>query len=165
MKLNKPFIIVLFLFSVLWTVVGASEYKLEIALVYKVSKFVYWPEKSLSEQASFGVCILGNTHKGKAFFILQKRKIKSLPIKIYNLNYSDEIDSQCQVVVIDPSRNVYLDIILKEIIKKPLLTLSSMEGFAKKGGMIEFLVKTKPIKFAINLDKLKSSGIDVILHY
>lgn len=163
MKLIKAFVLFYMLFFSAAQGIFASDYKFEVALIYKLSKFVHWPEAVENNlfNNQFGICVLGNADLAKQLLILKKRTIKSYPIYIYNLNYSDEVKTQCQVVFIDPSRKAFIHVIVNHLQNKPTLTLSTLANFAASGGMIEFTTHSKPIGFTINLHKIKESELEI----
>lgn len=140
--------------------VSASQYKLEVALIYKLAKFVHWPAP-VNHKPDFGVCVLGNPQMKPALMILAQRKLKSKPIKISQIKYSEQATEQCQVIFIDPSRQAFLKYIFQQLKDKPVLLLSTSQGFAEEGGMIEFSIQSKPIQFVVNLAKIKQAGLEV----
>lgn len=136
-------------------------YKLETALIYKLSKFVSWPENNTQSIENFGLCVLGNKDLVDALAILKSRKIHNLSIQIHHLDFSTEVHDQCRVLFIDPSRKAHLAIIFKQIANKSILTLSSLPGFAQSGGIIEFSLFTQPIQFTINNHKAKKYHLSI----
>jgi hypothetical protein len=43
----------------------------------------------------------------------------------------------------------------------PILTVSEIEGFAQRGGIINFIIVEKKIRFEINPDAAKQVGIHI----
>ena len=141
------------------------EHKLEAALIYKISKFVFWP-KEAPIQGAFGICILGSSSMFDSLAILKKRTIKKYPIKTYLLNFSKEVDKKCQILFVDPSRKAFVKIIVKQLDalnknQQAILTLSTLPNFAKQGGMIEFSIDKKPISFYVNLAQTKKATFEI----
>jgi len=52
------------------------------------------------------------------------------------------------------------DDIFKMLGKFPILTISDMDNFLEKGGMISLITTQNRIKFAINRKKAKDAGIE-----
>jgi len=163
MKFIRSILLIILMFFSGTGSCSSDDYKLEVALIYKISKFVYWPNGVTNNLLNdhFGVCVLGNESLTEKLAILKKRKIKSFPVEVYSINYSDEINSQCQVLFIDPSRKAFIEVILKQLESQAILTLSTFPGFAESGGMIEFNSKMDSIGFTINLDKIKYADLDI----
>ncbi|MFK5987001.1 MAG: YfiR family protein [Pseudomonadota bacterium] len=158
--------LLLFFIFVLFSGIGKAEvdqsnYQLEVALLYKISKFIYWPNelKKTSGHESFNICVLHNLDLVSSLKVLNNHTIKSLPIKSFHFNFSSEVSQQCHVLFIDPSRKPYLPLIFKQLLNSPILTISTMPDFAKLGGMIESSISSTPIN--INLQTIQTSNIQV----
>ncbi|MCU7879030.1 MAG: YfiR family protein [Candidatus Thiodiazotropha sp. (ex Lucinoma borealis)] len=67
----------------LYAATPSSEYKLKAALIYKLTKFIEWPDQQMEQpEHNFGICLLGEDNFGEALDALQERKVKDLPITI-----------------------------------------------------------------------------------
>ena len=86
------------------TLAETQEYRVKAALLYKLTKFISWPEAALSQHTHFGICILGEDKFGSAIEELSTRSTKGKPIKILRFQQSQSIDSQCQVLFIEASK-------------------------------------------------------------
>ena len=139
-----------------------QEYRLKAALIYKLTKFVTWPETSaLTAQKTFNICLLGQDPFGEALDVLESKSAQSKPIKIYRFNQSDSVDVHCQMLFIDPSKQAFEVTILKSLKLDPVLTLGETEYFAQHGGMIQFTVEGKRIGFKINDSQAKLSKLKI----
>ena len=140
----------------------STEYQLKAALIYKLAKFIEWPDGTHALAAKhFKICILGEDHFGSAIDALEKRKLKDMPIRIQRFNQSEAIDSGCKVLYVSKMKRPFLHSILKNINKLPILTLSDMEGFADEGGIIQFTRGKKRIGFQINQGRARDSGLTI----
>ena len=113
-----------------------SNYQLEVALIYKIAKFIYWPDETNKQMSPeyFNICVLQNLDIYSALNVLRSRTIKSLPIKISHYDFSSEVSSQCRILFIPSSRKPYLQLIFKQLKNNSILTLSTLPDFAKQGG-------------------------------
>ncbi len=85
------------------------EYKLKAALIYKLTKFIEWPELQDSETpSSFGICLLGEDNFGDALDALQERKALGAPIIVYRHTQSEAIGTSCQILYISESKKAFL---------------------------------------------------------
>lgn len=139
-----------------------AEYKLKAALIYKLTKFIEWPElqKGKSRNA-FGICLLGEDNFGDSLDALEGRKAEGLPIAVYRHSQSDAIDEHCQIVYVSVSKLAFLSPILQSLQARPILTLGDMEGFAEQGGILQFTRGRKRIGFMINLKNAKKSQLTI----
>ena len=139
-----------------------SEQKLKVALIYKISKFIEWPNvASVGKPLSFGVCLLGEDNFRSALDALQKKKIHGLPIQIYRFSQSESVTSNCQVLFISESKQAFLQSIVEKLRVQPILTLGDTAKFAEQGGMIQFTYGAQRIGFNINLGRTKEAGLKI----
>ncbi len=141
-----------------WALAVSSEYKLKAALIYKLTRFVEWPE-NMPRRSDFGICILGRDDFGSAVDALESRQVGGLPIRIRRLVQSEAVDEHCQILFVSESKRPFLRSILASLEGRPILTIGDVEGFAHKGGMIEFIRGRKRIGFRINLRQATRAGL------
>ena len=140
----------------------SEEQKIKVALVYKLGKFVYWPDSPLQQQNKvFTICVLGNDPLNPAFMILENRKIGVLPIKIEYVEQSIDIDNGCRIAFITESKRAFLKNILQRLDNRPVLTISDSHGFAESGGIIELRQEASRIGFTINLNSARRAGLEI----
>jgi hypothetical protein len=154
------YIIILLLFNNLH---ADNSQQNKATLVYKICKFIYWPEKihSISSDDKFSICIFTKHKLGKEFKNLEYKKIKSHLIKVHAIKDSKNIHSQCSVIFIDNSQYKSMPSILNSLKKKHILTLSSIQDFAYQGGMIEFSKTNNRLQLIINIDRIQESELEV----
>lgn len=139
-----------------------EEYKLKAALIYKLSKFVEWPDLAATSRArTFGICLLGEDAFGSALDALKGRKAAGQTIRVRRFSQSESIDSGCQVLFISESKQAFLGSILQKLQDQPILTLGDTKGFAEQGGIIQFTRGRRRIGFKINLQSARRSGLKI----
>jgi len=148
----------LFSCSLLSAPPNSDEAQLKVALLYKISQFVTWPNSNLTE---FGVCLLGRSALREPLKALETQKIAGQRLNIHYLKQSDSIKQQCQIVFISQDKQAFLSTILTSLSNRPILTLSDMPDFAKNGGMIQLSKKDNRIHFIIHLSKVKSAKLNI----
>jgi len=135
-----------------------SEYRLKAALVYKLTRFVEWPQLPPDR---FGICVLGRGELGRLLDALEGREVENRRIEVLYLNRSDDIGPQCQMVFIDDAKRAFLQPIIRSLDDRPLLTIGDSPEFAAKGGMIQFINQGKRISFKINQRQAESAGLRI----
>ena len=135
-----------------------SEYRLKAALIYKLTRFVEWPEGEFDHDA-FDVCLLGHDSFGGALDALEGRKVRSLRIRIRRFVQSESVSASCRILFISDSKRPFLENILNALSHRPTLTIGDMRGFAEKGGIIEFVQEGKRLGFKINLAQANAAGL------
>jgi hypothetical protein len=68
---------------------------------------------------------------------------------------------RCHILFISESEKENLSQIFVKVSDWPVLTVSDMEGFAKRGGIINFITVEKKIHFEINVDVAERSGLRI----
>ena len=137
-----------------------SEQALKAAIIYKLPKFVQWPETSFSnKEQDFHICLIGNQSLERSLNALQERKIKKRSVRISLISYNEINNQGCHLLFISKSKKKYLKTILNDVEKKPILTISDMKFFANNGGNIEIYRKNKHFAFRINNQTAKQSKL------
>ncbi len=140
----------------------SAEYQLKAALIYKLSKFVGWPESaSAGNQGAFKVCVLGDDPFGSALDALESRTNNGLPIRIHRFAQSDAIDPQCRILFISESKQPFVGEIVEKLQRLPILTIGDMSGFAREGGMMQLTRQGKRIEFTVNPRRAKQAGLEI----
>ena len=157
----------------------SKEYQLKAAFLYNFIKFVDWPEKAAdSNQVTIG--IISKEPLVNLFEPLKDKKVKNKNVLIKQLPSFEEIQKlggqnkkaadeqiesikKCHLLLICSSETVYIKDILGQLKDTNILTVGETENFLKEGGIINFVVEDKKVRFEINLDasdkaKLKISS-------
>ncbi len=138
---------------------ASPEYKLKAALLYKLTKFIDWPQSGKQAQTEFNICVLGDKDFADALEPLTRRKVSTQSIAIHYFTRSDAINQQCHILYITDSRRAFLDNILGSINRQGCLTVSDIRDFAEKGGVIELTQGKNKFGFKINLSQAKQAEI------
>ena len=67
----------------------------------------------------------------------------------------------CHVLFVSKSEEQNLAGIMDWLKGKSILTVSDLEGFAQRGGMIRFITERNKIRFRINLESVKASKLSL----
>ena len=140
---------------------GVSEYELKAALIYKISKFVRWPptgEKSLS--MPLRLCVVGRDYFGAAIDVLNGQAVQGQTIEVVRPAAGELAAASCQIVFISRSELKNLTSLLMCTTGKPVLTISDIDGFAARGGTVEFATKDKKLGFRINPETARRAGLE-----
>jgi len=139
-----------------------SEYKIKVALLYKLTRFVEWPPATESATPeSFNICVLGRDDFGSNLNVLEERKVNGIAIAIRHYSYSTSVESSCQLLFVSDSKAAFMKSILHTFKNQPILTVSDARNFAKDGGIIGLVLGQKHIGFEINLDAAHAAGLKI----
>jgi len=134
--------------------------KIKAAYTYKFTKFVTWPTDSAISKNQISICILGEEGISNELEPLDGRKIDGRLISINRLS-SVQDAMKCHILYISSSKNHELKAILADLRHLPVLTISSIRGFAEHGGMIDFVLQHNKVKFRINQAAIKQGNLQI----
>ena len=135
------------------------EYLLKSATLYKICKFIDWPENK--EQKSFVISVLGQNKNNQKIIIPADKKINNKIVIINEINIVEDI-KESSILFIANSEKDKISKILKSIKNKNILTVGDTKGYSEKGVMINFHIENNRINFIINYDIIKKSKL--VLH-
>jgi hypothetical protein len=137
---------------------AVSEHELKAALTYKLAKFVTWPaEREL--KPTFELCVLGAHPFGSALDGIDELTIKDRPIVVRAIEALDP--AACDLLFIAESESESLPELLASLADSPVLTVSDMERFAKRGGIVELQSRDNRVGFEINVAAYRRAGLVV----
>jgi hypothetical protein len=125
--------------------------EVEAVYLYNFGKFVNWPAEAAPQSAPFSICTLGSDDfKGALDAITSNESLQGRRIVVRHLGSIASAEG-CQILFIGPSENARLNSDLSAVKVKPILTVSNLPAFLERGGMIQFIVQDKRVRFAVNL--------------
>ena len=141
---------------------SAGEYELKAAMLYNLTRFVEWPPSVYANpQASTVLCILGRDPFGDSLASLAANSDPGgRPMEIRHLA-NDKGIRGCQVVYISSSERKRIVQILSTLKGSSVLTVGEMAQFAAHGGMIQFSLEEKQVRFEFNLDAASEAGLKI----
>lgn len=143
---------------VLATPVPVSEYALKAALLIKLPRFIYFPDKK--ETDAIRLCLLGDNPFGNTLERLAQPSEGGPNLHIMQLQ-TEEQASSCDLVFIAQNATESLDETLQQLGQYPLVTVSDTKWFARHGGMVEFALKNdgSGLNILINLRAAERQNI------
>lgn len=134
------------------------EYQVKAVYIYKLLKFIDWPERNISLKGSFpAIGVYGDSPLIEGLSEL-KAKIPNFKPQIIRLDSIDELPF-LNVLFVSESENLNQKKIIAALGGKPVVTFGEEESFLQNGGMVNFLIEEGKVRFDINLREFKASGI------
>ena len=139
-----------------------GEYELKAAILLNLSRFVEWPPSAYPDsQAPTVLCILGQDPYGDSLKTLgQKQDANGRPVSIRQLKSENGI-RDCHVLYISTSERKTVAQILSRLKGSNVLTVGEMSQFAVQGGIIQFTLEDKQVRFEINLDAASRMALKI----
>jgi hypothetical protein len=140
--------------------VALTEYEVKAGFLYHVGWFVEWPATTVQASAStFIIGVLGtNPFGGVLYDVMGGKTIHERPVAIkYYQRVEEAISSH--VLFISASEEPRLPAILAVLGRMSVLTVSDMERFTERGGMIALRLMDRKVHFDINMNATESAGL------
>ncbi len=135
-----------------------TEYKIKAAYLYQFTKFTQWPAHLFtSKETPIKICILGRNPFGT---LLENFTRKTSQQRTLTINYLSSLKnlSDCHVIFISKSEEKRLVQIIRKVEHSPILTVSDIDNFVQRGGIIGFVPEHKKVKITINVRASRTAG-------
>jgi hypothetical protein len=138
-----------------------AEYELKAAFLYNFIKFTEWPVEELGKSAEpFIIGVLGKDPFGAALDkVIEGEIIHNKVIVARRFERMDETAASSHVLFISSSEESNLPGVLKILGGQSALTVSEIENFARRGGVINLKKENNKVVFEINLDAAKRAKL------
>lgn len=138
---------------------AADEASVKAGYIFNFMKFVNWPQAAMSQQII--VCVLGSNPFGSVIETLNGREIRNSVIRVVT-DVPLEQTKYCHVVFVSKSESGRLTPTLLRLRQMPILTVSDIEGFSGKGGIIELITGSDgDISFRVSQQSAEAVGLRV----
>ncbi len=138
-----------------------EEYQLKAAITYNIARFVIWPDGTFADaEAPLVVCVLGDGKTVDGFSSLEGKLLGRRPIQVKYLQ-SQKDCRDGHVLYVARSQSHDMNSLLAKLNNAPILTLSDMENFSARGGMITLVNVDNNIRFAINLEAATAADLQL----
>ena len=139
-----------------------SDEDVKLALIYKIARFVTWPDTPADKDQPFRLCLAERSIFDIAKDRFAGRQIRERDIDVRLLNGDgDDIAGQCDVLYMARVQQDRIKAFLDRASGQPVLTISDEPDFAESGGMIGLSTRGKKISISINVGAYESSDLTV----
>ncbi len=142
--------------------VAPTEQQLKAVFVFNFSHFVGWPPESFATPTEpFVIGVLG----GDAFAAAleeaaRDERLDAHPLVVKRLRSAEDV-ADCRILYIDRSLGADLESILAQRRPRGTLTVSDLQGAAKRGVAIELANEKNRIRLVINADSAHEAGLTI----
>jgi len=137
------------------------EYEIKAAYLYNFIRYIDWPADTLPPAGGrIIIGIVGDNPFGAAIDPLNGKQIKGCTLAVKQIVDAKDLE-QCQILFICASEKLRLAEIFGELKESKALTVGEIDGFAAKGGIINFIYERNKVRFEINPDTAKRAGLNV----
>lgn len=136
-----------------------TEYEVKAAYLYNFGKFVEWPAEAVAVDDSFPICVLGRDPFGASFdATVAGESINGKKVVVRRIAKAQDALA-CRILFISNSEESQLKEIMAALDKASVLTVSDIPQFARRGGMIQFVVEANRVRFEVNLTMADRAGL------
>jgi hypothetical protein len=134
-----------------------NEYRIKAAFLYNFSRFVIWPQPPGN---TFRLCIIGDSPFGDLLDSLTGKPVHE-SILVVEEHKRLETAHECQIAYISKSYKHRLSQVLAALHGRPVLTVSDIESFMARGGMIQLRLVDNRVRFDINTMAADDAGLSI----
>ena len=137
------------------------EYEIKAAYLYNFINYIDWPADTLPPAGgTITIGIVGENPFGPALDPLKGKQIKGRTLAVKQVAAAKDLE-QCQIVFICASEKSRLSELLGQLKNSRILTVSEMDGFAGQGGIINFISERNKVRFEINPEAARRTGLTI----
>src|SRR6185436_14300288 len=135
-----------------------EEYQVKAVFLFNFAQFVDWPSNAFPEaRAPLVIGVLGEDPFGAYLDeTVRGERLNNRPIMVQRYRRAEEIKA-CHVLFISRSEADRLEQILASLKGRSVLTVGDFDGFARRGGMIRFVMEKNKIRLRIDLESAKAA--------
>jgi hypothetical protein len=140
----------------------AQEYQVKAVFLFRFIQFVEWP-KGIPQTPDTSVCIgvLGDDPFGSALDEVVKNEIvHSRKLAVRRSSQPDDLKA-CALVFVSRSEQSRMSSVISSLGSAPVVSVSEAPGFARLGGIINFFLEGKKVRFEINPSAAKKHGLRI----
>lgn len=140
----------------------ADQYQVKAAYLLNFARFVEWPADVLPPSSPLIIGVVGdNPLDGALEEVLRGKSANGHPMQLRRLRWDDVSLTSCQIVFISNSDEAHLPQILRFLAGTSALTVSDIDRFSLRGGIIEFRMVGNRVRFDINRNAAVAARIDI----
>lgn len=139
-----------------------QEYEVKAAFLYNFVRFVDWPASAFADAgAAVTIGVLGDDPFGELLEqAVTNETVKGRKFVVRRFHDVESVGS-CHVLFVSKSEKNRLPFILQRLRDAPILTVGETEGFAAKGGIVNFFIERNKVRFEINQQSALQRGLKI----
>ena len=143
----------------------SSEYLIKAGFIYNFAKLVEWPTISFAQPDSpIVIGILGEDPFGATLDrIVADKKINGRGFAVKRVKWSRDFKDlrDCNILFVSSSEKEHIESVIDAMKGLPILTIGDAPGFAKRGGIINFMLEDNKVRFEVNVEAAKHADLTI----
>lgn len=138
----------------------AQDYQIKAVFLFNFTQFVEWPARAPADsRRPIVIGILGDDPFGRYLDdTVRGEKVDNRSLTVRRYHRAEEVEG-CQVLFISRSEAARMEQILARMNTLGVLTVSDVDDFAQRGGMIRFVTENNRVRLQINTVAAKAAGL------
>ncbi len=145
-----------------WGQDAELEYKVKAAFLYNFINFVEWPTNKLTaaDKEVLVGCLPDDPAAPILARALEGKVADGRHIRLVVLGDGEETNG-CHLLFLSRTHKARVDDTLARLKKIPVLTVSEVDDFGQRGGMINFVRHDRTFRFEVNLGAAELCGLHI----
>jgi len=140
------------------------EYQVKAAFLYQFFKFVEWPANAFdATRSTICIGVVDGGAMASALQSVEGKEAKGRRVVVKRFKRLEDLEF-CHILFISSGMEGRMTEILDQLKGTSTLTVSDIDGFAMRGGMINFITVENKIQFEINVDAAERAKLQISSH-
>ncbi|MCB0323035.1 MAG: YfiR family protein [Bdellovibrionales bacterium] len=142
------------------------EYQVKASLLFNFLSYIEWPADAFTDDSvDLFLCVVGSDPFGVALEAVDGELVRGRRLTVLRLAAMESPESaRCNAVFFSASASENVAHTLPYLRRRPVLTVSDQLGFLAQGGMIEFLITDKKVRFRVRPEAAKRARLALSSH-
>ncbi len=135
-----------------------TEYEVKAAYLFNFARFVEWPSEAFTTaREPFAICVVGSDPFGSVLdTILAGESVAGRSVIARRITLPADARG-CQILFASGAERG--PAIVDAVDGRPILTVGDEEAFARRGGMVSFRREQNTVRFDVNPEAVRRSGL------
>ncbi|HWA87560.1 MAG TPA: YfiR family protein [Opitutus sp.] len=140
----------------------SREFQVKAVFLYNFAQFVEWPPSAFDSPTSpLVIGVLGQDPFGNYLDeAVRGEKVNGHPLVVQRFRRVSDIRT-CHILFVSGSEGPRAEQVAENLHGRSILTVCDWEGFARRGGIIRFVMEHSHVRLRINLDAAKDAGLTI----
>lgn len=140
----------------------SAEYLIKAGFIYNFAKLVEWPAAQAQKDQPIVIGVLENDQFAAILDrVVNGKNLDGRPFVVKRLKSQEFRDCACHMLFVASAANARLPEIIEFQRTASVLTISEAPDFAKRGGMIAFVLEDSKVRFQVNVEAAKRSELTI----
>lgn len=140
----------------------SREFQVKAVFLYNFAQFVEWPPSAFESATSpLVIGVLGLDPFGSYLDeAVRGEKVNGHPLVVRRYRWVSEVGT-CHILFVSGSEGPRAEQVAESLRGRSILTVCDWDGFARRGGMIRFVMEHNHVRLRINLEAAKAAGLTI----